>query len=115
ASRPRPRSRAASVRARCSAVWDDAAVASSSRSFRSFPLFVAGEDIPLARDLVDDEAGGDRQAIIVQHRKQARRIDGAFIDEERAQLRVPILLDDEDLIMLRDEIDYLLCEGETAH
>ena len=62
-----------------------------------------------------DEAGGDRRAVIMQDGDEARRIDGAFIDQQLHQLRVAVLLDHEDLFMRVDEFDDLVGEGEGAH
>ena len=44
----------------------------------------------------------------MQHRHEPRRIDVAFVDEQRAQLRVAVLLDDEHLLVRRDEIRDLV-------
>ncbi len=49
------------------------------------------------------KAGGDWCAVIVQDRYQANRVDAAFIDDERSQLGVAILLDYEYKIMIGHE------------
>src|SRR5579863_6838056 len=66
-------------------------------------------------NLVDDEARRDRRAVVMQHRHDARRIEIALSDEQRAALRVAVLLDEEDLLVLEHEIDDLVAEGETAY
>ena len=40
----------------------------------------------------------------------ARRIDGAFIDQQHAHLSIAVLLDNEDLVMGIDEIDHVIAE-----
>ena len=51
----------------------------------------------------------------MQHRHDPRRIEIALVDQERAQLRVAVLLDEEDLLVLEDEIHHLVAEREAAH
>ena len=82
------------------------------RGMMEFRLGDIGHDIDLAQrrdvervemlaDRVGDEARGDRRAVVVQDRHQARRIDAAFVDEQRAQLRVAVLLDHEHVLVRR--------------
>src|SRR5512133_555530 len=61
------------------------------------------------------ETGGDRRAVVVQDRHQAYGIDAAFVDDERTQLAVAVLLDDEDEVVVADEVGYARMEGEGAH
>ena len=51
----------------------------------------------------------------MQDGNEPRRIDGAFVDHQRAHLRVAVLLDDEHLLVRADEIDDLVAEREGAH
>ena len=44
-----------------------------------------------------------------------RGIDGALVDQQRAQLGVAVLLDHEDLVVLGDEVGHLVVEREGAH
>jgi hypothetical protein len=62
-----------------------------------------------------DEARGDRRAVVVQDRHQLRRIDAEFVDQQRAHLRVAVLLDDEDVsCAAMKSLDRSL-EREGAH
>ena len=64
----------------------------------------------------DDEARGDRRAVIMQDRDEARRIDAAFVDQQRAHLGVAVLLDHEDLVVRVDEVDApRRVNGKGAH
>ena len=42
---------------------------------------------------------------------ESRRVDFAFTHQQRAQLRIPVLLDDKYVIMFSDEIVNLVAEG----
>ena len=61
---------------------------------------------------VGDEAGGDRRAVVVQDRHQAGWVHLQFVDQQAAQLAVPVLLDDEDLLMRSDEFGHRSRERE---
>ena len=41
---------------------------------------------------------------------EARRIEGALVDEQSAKLGIPVLLDDENLVVAEGEIDDLVRE-----
>src|SRR4051812_1026117 len=66
-------------------------------------------------DLAGDEAGGDRRAIEVQDGDQACGVDARFVHEQRLQLRIAVLLDDEYLRVRGDEVGDLLLERECAN
>ena len=51
----------------------------------------------------------------MQHRHQLRRIDAEFVDQQRAQLRVAVLLDDEHALVRGDEFPHAVGERERAH
>ena len=61
-----------------------------------------------------DEARGDRRAVVVQDRHQPHRIDAAFVDDQRAQLGVAVLLDHEHEVVLVDEVGRRWVEREGA-
>jgi hypothetical protein len=61
-----------------------------------------------------DEARGDRSPIVVQYGHQADGIDAAFVDDQRAQLRVAVLLDDENEVVIADEARHARMEGKGA-
>ena len=65
-------------------------------------------------DRLRDEHARDRQPVVVQHGDEARGVDVAFVHEQRAHLRVPILLHDEHRRVARDELVHLAAEGEGA-
>src|SRR5215207_7552437 len=71
------------------------------------------EQARLLRDLARDEAGGDRRAVVMQHRNEPRRIDAALVDEQRLHLRVAVLLDQEDTVVRQDELVHRFDEGEA--
>src|SRR4051812_24677390 len=77
-------------------------------SFRRLAARGGVEEAPAAGDLVGDEAGRDRRAVVVQDGDQSGRVDRALVDEQRAQLPIAVLLDHEDLIVREDEIDHLV-------
>ena len=54
-------------------------------------------------DRLDDEAGGDRRAVVVQDRLEPGRIDLLLVDQHHAQLGIAVLLDDEHRLVLGDE------------
>src|SRR5215213_4503093 len=63
-------------------------------------VFFDRADIERRDDLGDfllDEARGDRRAVEVQDRDQRGGVDARFVDEQRLQLRVAVLLDHEHL------------------
>jgi hypothetical protein len=51
----------------------------------------------------------------MQHRYQACRVERPLADEERLQLRVPVLLDEENLVVIENEVDDFVAEWECAH
>ena len=55
------------------------------------------------------------RAVVVQDRHQPRRIDAAFVDDQRAQLRVAVLLDHEHEVVVGDEVLDRVVEREGAH
>src|SRR5260370_1101566 len=69
----------------------------------------------LLADLAHDESRGDRRAVIVQHRDELRRIDDQLVHQQRAQLRVAVLLDDEYLLVLGDEVRHGVVKRERAN
>src|SRR5687768_17287628 len=84
----------------------------------SGPVFFDGADIERRDDLGDflgDEARGDRRAVVVQDRDQARRVDAGVVDHQGLQLRVAVLLDHEHLAVGGDEVEELVAEREAAH
>src|SRR5215469_9878091 len=82
-------------------------------------LFERGErdDREHVSDRLDDEPCGDRRTVVMQDRHQPRRVDVAFADQQRAQLRVAVLLDDKNALMRRDEIKNVVMKrvGADAH
>ena len=74
-----------------------------------------GDDFEHVANRFDDEAGGNRRSVIVQDRHQTGRIDIAVVDQETAQLGVPILLDEEDAVVGGDEIEHVVMERIGAH
>jgi hypothetical protein len=46
-----------------------------------------------------DEARGDRRAVVVQHLDQPGRVDLQLVDQQRAHLRVAVLLDHEHMVV----------------
>src|SRR4029077_15641231 len=73
------------------------------------------ERVEVIADRVGDEARGDRRAVEVQDRHEAHRIDVALDGDQRAQLAVAVLLDDEHEIVVGDEVVDVLMEREAAH
>ena len=71
--------------------------------------------IEMLADRARDEARGDRRAVVVQDRHQADRIDAAFVDDQRAQLGVAVLLDHEHEVVVGDEAGHAGVEREGAH
>ena len=67
-------------------------------TLRSGVILSASRWSPIARG---DEPRGDRRAVVVQDRHQPRRIDAAFVDEQRSQLRIAVLLDHEHELVRR--------------
>src|ERR1700754_4050997 len=66
-------------------------------------------------DRLRDEARRDGIAVVVENRDKLRRIDVAFGEKQRAQLRVAVLLDDKDLLMRGNEIRHVVMERKAAH
>src|SRR5262245_5937097 len=60
------------------------------------------ERVEVIADGARNEARGDRGTVVVQDRHQPHRVDVAFVDDERAQLRIAVLLDHEHEVMLSD-------------
>src|SRR6266851_8600793 len=71
-----------------------------------------GDDGEHVGDRLDDEAGGDRGAVVMQDRDEPRRVDLALGGQQRAHLRVAVLLDDKDPLVASDEIEHLVMERE---
>src|SRR5256886_17008103 len=71
--------------------------------------------LELREHALDDERGGDRQPAVVQERPQLRFLHSGLEGEEGAQLRVAVLLDDEEPLVSREEALDVLAEGERAH
>ena len=71
--------------------------------------------LQLRQHSLDDEARGDRQAVVVQQRAQLRLLDRGLEGEQRAQLRVAVLLHHEQQLVRRQELLHVLAEGEGAH
>ena len=68
----------------------------------------------ISRDFLGDEARGDRRAVVVQDRDQARRVDAGVVDQQGLELRVAVLLDHEHLGVRGDEVEQLVAEREAA-
>ena len=51
----------------------------------------------------------------MQDGHQPDGIDAAFVDDQRAQLRVAVLLDDENKVVIADETRHARMEGKGAH
>jgi len=68
-------------------------------------------------DRLGDETGGNRRAVVMVDRNQPHRVDAAFVDDQRAQLRVAVLLDHEREIVTGDEAanGRMEREGADAH
>src|SRR5690606_5624233 len=63
---------------------------------------------------VDDHRGRHRQAGVVQDRAQLRLVDGRFECQKTPELRIAVLLDDEDERVLSQELFDFLTERERA-
>src|SRR6266496_2849305 len=72
-----------------------------------------GDDGEHVGDRLDDEAGGDRGAVVMQDRDEPRRVDLTLGGQQRAHLRVAVLLDDKDPFVAGDEIEYIVMEWES--
>ena len=67
-------------------------------------------------DGAGDEARRDGRAVVVQDRDELCRGDVAFVDDQqRAQLRVAVLLDDEDRSCAAMKSSTGFGEGKAAH
>ena len=65
-------------------------------------------------DRLDDEARGDRRAVVMQDRHEPGRVDLQFGRQQGAHLLVAVLLDDEDALVIADEIEHVVMEREGA-
>src|SRR5471032_361165 len=61
------------------------------------------ELILMISDGAGDETRGDRRAVVVQDRHQPDRIDTVLVDDQRTQLRVAVLLDHINEVVLGEE------------
>ena len=61
---------------------------------------------------IHDETRVERNAVVVQHRNQLGRVGLAIEHQQCAQLRVTVLLDDVDNVMLLDEFPHRIAERE---
>src|SRR5688500_10332577 len=94
-----------------------ALAAENNKAALSSFIFFDGTDIERRDDLGDflgDEARGDRRAVVVQDRDQARRVDAGVVDEQGLDLRIAVLLDDEDFAVRGHEVEELVLEREAA-
>ena len=66
-------------------------------------------------DRLGDEAGGDRRAVVMQDRHEPHRIDADLVDDQRAKLRVAVLFDHVDEIVVGDEACHAGMERKGAH
>src|SRR4051812_26809495 len=66
----------------------------------------------MVADGTGGERGGNRRAVIMQDRHQPDRIDAVLVDDHRAKLRVAILLDDVDEVVVGDEARHAGMERE---
>ena len=57
----------------------------------------------MVADRARDEARGDRGAVIVQDRHQAYRIDAVFVDDQLTKLRIAVLFDHINKVVIGDE------------
>src|SRR5262249_15565342 len=73
------------------------------------------ERVEMIADGARDEARGDRGPVVMQDRDQPDGIDAALVDDERAQLRVAILLDNEHEIVVGDEARHARMERKGPH
>ena len=68
----------------------------------------------MVADGAGDEARGNRRAVIVQDRNQPDRIDAVLVDDQRAKLRIAVLLDHIDEVVVGDEASDAGMERESA-
>src|SRR5256885_4217597 len=73
------------------------------------------ERVEMVADRVRNEARGDRRAVVMQDRHQADRVDAAFVDDERAQLAVAVLLHDEHEVVVCHEARHARVKWKSAH
>ena len=66
-------------------------------------------------DAVEDVARRDRHAVVMQDRAQAALVHAGLQRQQRAQLRVAILLDDEIELMRLEKLLDFLAERKAAH
>src|SRR2546430_10170249 len=71
------------------------------------------ERVEMVADRVRNEARGDRRAVVMQDRHQADRVDAAFVDDERAQLAVAVLLHDGHEVVVRTDASQARVEWHT--
>src|SRR3954464_11513380 len=65
-------------------------------------------------DRLCDKASRNWRAIVMEHRNKLLWVDCVLGDQQRAQLRVAVLLDDKNTIMCGNKIDDALAEWEGA-
>src|SRR5262249_25687459 len=68
--------------------------------------------VEVIADGFGDETGGNGRAVIMQDRHKSYRIDPAFVDDQRAQLRVAVLFHHEDEVVVGNEAVDARVEGE---
>src|SRR6185295_15247774 len=66
---------------------------------------------------IDDALRGDRESTVVQDRTQSRLRDRSLERQQRTQLCIPVLFDDEDdFVSVEEVVDFLTeREGTDAH
>src|SRR5215475_6552065 len=72
------------------------------------------EGVQILPDRAGDEPRRNRGAVVVQDRHDPDRIDAALVHDQRAQLSVAVLLDQEHELVLGNEIWHVLMEREGA-
>src|SRR6266478_7295817 len=73
-----------------------------------------GDDGEHVGDRLDDEARGNRRAVVMEDRNEAGRIEIAFADQQGPQLRVAVLLDNKNPLVAGDKIEDVVMEREGA-
>src|SRR5215469_15058157 len=87
---------------------------SSWRSWQRFFERGEGDDGQHVGDRFDDKTRGDRRPVIVQDRDETGWIEIAFADQQSAQLRIAVLLDDKDALVLGNKVEHIVVEREGA-
>ena len=77
-------------------------------------LRACGSWVRLGQHTLDDELGGDRQSAVVQQRTQLCLLHARLEREQRAHLRVAVLLDHEHQLLLLEEFLHFVAERERA-